>query len=143
MVGIVSIVAIIKGVADGMFLSILQPRLDEMVFERGASSFTDRVALPFLSAIFGGLIGAFMSLYVTTEPSLAQRVVATISLGFTLGILISVWRVADRALFQQLYEIRGDISDEGRCDRLTKMVLGERQWLQKSARPLRRWGVIL
>lgn len=132
-VWVVSLIA--SAVLDQIVLALL-PRIDRLVLDRGVGTFTDRVALPFLSAVLGAVIGAFVPLYVTGSPSLWQRIGACTALGLTLGGFVSVWRRADRALPQQLFELRQQLTDSRRWERIRVRVSTERALIETD----RRWS---
>ena len=126
---------------DQVVLACL-PRLDQMVLERDTGAFTERVALPFLSAVLGAVLGAFTSLYITGNPSLWQRVGACTALGVTLGTFISVWRRADRALPQQLFDLRQQPADTYLWNRARESIRAERERIGTDRRLSRVVGLV-
>ncbi|MBB3328110.1 hypothetical protein [Microlunatus antarcticus] len=135
--GVLVIGMVASAVLDQVVL-VLLPHTDRGVLANGVGTFTDRVALPFLSAVLGGVLGAFVSLYVTANPSLWQRVGACTALGLTLGAFVTVWRHAERALPQQLFELRQQVTDHRRWDRIRERIRTERSQIEFG----RRWSHI-
>lgn len=140
--GVLVVGMICSAVLDQTILALL-PRIDRMVLDRGAQTFTDRVALPFLSAVLGAVLGAFVSLYVTGDPSLWQRIGACTALGLTLGAFVSVWSRADRALPQQLFDLCQRLTDPWRWDRLRATIRTERAFIEIGQRWSRVFGLVI